>query len=214
VLIRFGRWQEIIATELPEDRELYCVTTAMTHYARGIAYAATGDIPMAERERELFRAAVPAVPDTREVFETLCVDLLRVASAMLDGEVEYRKGNYEAAFAALRESVAINDALPLEEPWGQMQPPRHALGALLLEQGHYDEAEDVYRTDLGLNDKAGRLFQRRNNLWSLHGLHECLVASGRHEEAQIIAVQFEFASARADVPINASCACRATAHAA
>ena len=25
-----------------------------------------------------------------------------------------------------------------------MQPTRHALGALLLEQGHYDEAEAIY----------------------------------------------------------------------
>ncbi|WP_125616816.1 tetratricopeptide repeat protein [Specibacter cremeus] len=214
VLIRFGRWQEIIDTPLPADQKLYCVTTAMTHYAKGVAYAATGRIEDAEREKHAFYETVPAVPPTREVFETLCVDLLTVAAAMLEGEIEYRKGNYEVAFDHLRNAVAINDALRSEEPWGQMQPPRHALGALLLEQGHYEEAEDVYRTDLGLNDKVGRMFQRRNNLWSLHGLRECLMASGRHGEAGIIAKQFEFASARADVPIKASCCCRTTAFAA
>jgi tetratricopeptide (TPR) repeat protein len=214
VLIRFGRWQEIIDTPLPEDEELYCVTTAMTHYARGIAYAATGRIAEAEREQREFHRVAPTVPDTREVFETLCVDLLRVGAAMLSGEIEYRKANYEAAFAALRESVAINDSLPSEEPWGQMQPPRHALGALLLEQRRYTEAEEVYRTDLGLNDHTGRMFQRRNNLWSLHGLHECLLATGREDEARIIARQFEFASARADVPITASCCCRGAVRAA
>ena len=35
VLIRFGKWREIIAQELPEDRELYCSTTAMMLYAKG-----------------------------------------------------------------------------------------------------------------------------------------------------------------------------------
>src|SRR2546430_13489561 len=43
VLIRFGRWQDIIAEALPGDQALYCVTTAMTHYAKGVALAATGD---------------------------------------------------------------------------------------------------------------------------------------------------------------------------
>src|SRR5690606_33655221 len=58
VYIRFGKWQEIIDTPLPEDQTLYCVTTAMTHYAKGVAYAATGQIPEAERQQQLFEAAV------------------------------------------------------------------------------------------------------------------------------------------------------------
>ena len=35
VLVRFGKWHEIIAQELPRDRELYCSTTAMMLYAQG-----------------------------------------------------------------------------------------------------------------------------------------------------------------------------------
>ena len=42
VLIRFGRWEDILALSLPSDPALYCTTTAMTHYAQGVAYAATG----------------------------------------------------------------------------------------------------------------------------------------------------------------------------
>ena len=53
-------------------------------------------------------------------------------------------------------------------------PPRHALGALLLEQGHYEEAEEVYRADLGLNDTVPRCGQHKNNVWALHGIVECL----------------------------------------
>ena len=32
----------------------YCVTTAMLHYAKGVAYAATGDVPSALVQRGLF----------------------------------------------------------------------------------------------------------------------------------------------------------------
>ena len=211
VLIRFGRWQEIIDTPLPDDRELYSVTTAMTLYAQGIAYSATSQIEAAERTRELFREAAQKVPPTRDVFDTLCVDLMGIAEAMLNGELAYRKGDYDEAFAELRRAVALNDALPAEEPWGQMLPPRHALGALLMEQGHYAEAEEVYRTDLGLNGSIGRMYRRPNNVWSLHGLHECLRELGKTEQAEIIGQQLTLAMARADVPIQASCCCRLSA---
>ena len=51
VLVRFGKWREIIAQELPEDRDLYCSTTAMMLYAKGVAHSALGDIAEAEAER-------------------------------------------------------------------------------------------------------------------------------------------------------------------
>jgi hypothetical protein len=46
----------------------------------------------------------------------------------------------------------------------------------------------------------------------LHGYHECLVRLGRADEAVVIGRQLELATARADVPIVASCACRLTTH--
>jgi len=46
------------------------------------------------------------------------------------------------------------------------------------------------------------------NVWSLHGYHESLERLGRHDEARIVAQQLAVASARADVPVLASCACR------
>lgn len=208
VLVRFGKWQEIIDQDLPEDRDLYCVTTAMIHYAKAVAYAASGNVPAAEEERRNFLAAKQKVPDTRYIHVNTCLDILGVAEAMLDGEVEYRKGNFDAAFAHLREAVARDDGLPYDEPWGWMQPPRHALGALLLEQGHAEEAEAVYRADLGIDDTLNRSCQNPDNVWSLHGLHECLVRRGELAEAAIIKQRLDLAAARADIPIKASCYCR------
>ncbi|MGK2886235.1 MAG: tetratricopeptide repeat protein, partial [Rhodococcus sp. (in: high G+C Gram-positive bacteria)] len=129
----------------------------------------------------------------------------------LEGELEYRKGNYDRAFDALRRSIELDDGLPYDEPWGWMQPTRHAYGALLLEQGHVEDAAAVYRADLGLDATLPRPLQHPSNVWALHGYHECLLALDRSDEAHIIEQQLELAVAMADVPVESSCFCRMTA---
>lgn len=214
VLVRFGKWREIIAQELPKDQELYASNVAMMHYAKAVAHSALGNVREAENEKALFLTAKTRVPESRRVHNNRMVDLLGVAEEMLNGELEYRKGNFDVAFAHLRKSVALDDALPYDEPWGWMQPTRHALGALLLEQGRVEEADAVYRSDLGLDGKLNRACQHPDNLWSLHGLHECLTRRGEKVEATIIKQRLDLAVARAEVPIKASCFCRQIAMAA
>jgi tetratricopeptide (TPR) repeat protein len=127
---------------------------------------------------------------------------------MMNGELEYRKGNYETAFHHLRKSVELDDNLPFDEPWGWMQPVRHALGALLLEQGQVDAATAVYRADLGLDKTLSRSAQHPDNVWSLHGYVECLHRQNKHEEATAAQARLDLGMARADVRIKASCCCR------
>jgi tetratricopeptide (TPR) repeat protein len=208
VLIRFGKWKEIIAQPLPKDRRLYCTTTAMLHYAKAVAHAAGGNLAAAEEEARRFEAARAAVPPTRYVFNNTCLDILAVAAEMMRGEIAYRRGQFDAAFAHLRKSVELDDGLPYDEPWAWMQPTRHALGALLLEQGRVDEAESVYRADLGLDATLSRACQHPENVWSLHGLHECLMRLGKRAEAGMIKTRLDVAVAWADVPIKSSCFCR------
>lgn len=208
VYVRFGKWEEIVAEPLPADRDLFCVTTAMLHYAKGIAYAARGQMSAAEAQQEQFTRAQARVPDTRYIFNNTCIDILAIAAEMLNGELEYRKGHFEQAFAHLRQAVILDDSLPYDEPWGWMQPARHALGALLLEQGRVAEADQIYRDDLGLNTTLSRAAQHPDNVWSLHGYVECLHRQHKHAEATAMEARLDLAKARADVPINASCFCR------
>lgn len=208
VLIRFGRWDDLLAEPFPEDRQLYATTVATLHYGRGVALAATGRVAEALVERDAFTAAYALIPESRYLFNNTCHDILAVAAAMLDGEILYREGRYDDAFAALRRAIALDDALPYDEPWGWMQPTRHAYGALLIEQGRIDEAAQVYAADLGLDPTLSRPCRHPNNLWALHGYHECLVRLGRDAEAALIAEQLDVAKARADIPVLASCACR------
>ena len=118
VLIRFGKWREIVAQELPTDRELYCNSTAMIHYAKGVAHAALGEVAAAEAEPVRFREAVKRVPKSRFLHNVPCVQLLEVAEEMLAGEVAYRRGEHDVAFTHLRSAIALEDALPYDEPWG------------------------------------------------------------------------------------------------
>lgn len=207
VLIRFGRWREIVAQDLPADRDLYCNTTAMMHYAKGVAHAALGEVPAAEAEQALFREAARRVPASRYLHNVPCVQLLAVAGEMLQGEIAYRRGEHEAAFTHLRAAIALEDALPYDEPWGWMQPIRHALGALLLEQGRAAEAEAVYREDLGLGGTLPRAQIHPDNVWALRGLLDCLQRRGAAAEAALIGQRLDFAAARADQPVSVSCLC-------
>ncbi len=209
VLIRFGKWAEIIDEPLPEDQSLYANLTATLHYAKGVAHAARGEVAEAETARERFHQALARMPEGRRLHNVLCSEQLAVADAMLDGEIEYRKGNYELAYRRLRDAVAAEDALPYDEPWGWMQPSRHALGALLLEQGHVEDAETVYREDLGLGGALTRAQIHPDNVWSLRGLNDCLTSRGMAEtpEGRMIAQRLALAEARADKPVGASCFC-------
>ena len=62
VLIRFGAWQAIVDEPLPKNQALFCMTTAMLHYAKGIAHATLGNVEAADDEQQQFEAAVTRVP--------------------------------------------------------------------------------------------------------------------------------------------------------
>lgn len=90
-----------------------------------------------------------------------------------------------------------------------VQPTRHALGALTLEQGNFAEALEIYKADLGLNDTLPRAQRHLNNVWSLHGYHECLVKLRREgpevDEAKDL---LDEALKGADIEIGSSCFCK------
>ena len=198
--IRFGQWEEIL--EEPEPPVDQPSVRAVHFYARGVALASLDRVDEALVEQKKFQVARAAVPESRILFNNLVSDVLSVADKVLDGEIEYRRGNYERAFALLREAVKLDEALNYDEPWGWMEPARHALGALLTEQGHFAEALTVYQKNLD---------RYPNNGWALHGLAECLDGLGRREEAKEARAAFEKAFARADVEIPGSCFCKGIA---
>jgi len=211
ILIRFGRWREILALPLPDEPDLHCSWIATLHYAKGVAHAALGQVDAAETEQALFLKARARVPESRLLHNNTMLDIFAIAEEMLAGEIAYRKGAYNAAFTHLRRSVELDDGLPYDEPWGWMQPTRHALGALLFEQGRVAEAEEVYRQDLGLVPPGGATLPRvqihPDNVWAMRGLTQCLAARGETAEAAMLERRLAVVEARSDAPVRASCFC-------
>jgi tetratricopeptide (TPR) repeat protein len=197
VMVRFGLWDDILKE--PEPPHDLFVTTALWHYGRTVALSVLGRVEEAGKELDAFKAAEKAVPESRLNGNNPASVVLEIARYMAEGELEYRRGHVDRAFELLREAVRRDDALRYDEPWGWLQPVRHSLGALLLEQGRVAEAEAVYREDLRI---------RPGNGWSLRGLAECLHRADKHQEAAATDVLFRKAWARSDIPLRVSCFCR------
>ena len=211
VLVRFGLWQTIIDEPMVDDPALYVLTAAMQHYAKGVAHAALGNHDAALQARERFRRHAEAIPADRRFLSNPTRASLAVGASLLDGEIAYHAGQHDAAFAHLRQAVERDDSLSYTEPWAWMHPPRHALAALLLDQGHVEEAEAVYRDDLGLSGSVQRCARHPDNLWALHGLVECLGKKGDAAGLGTFRPRLEAAIAQADIAITSSCFCRMSA---
>ena len=212
VLIRFGRWQAIVDEPMPEANDSYLVTTILLHYAKAIALATLGNLSDANDHRQQFEQLSNTVPDWHLMANNPTSNILAVARAMMHGEVEYHTGNHAQGFELLRQASILSDQLEYSEPWPWMHPPRHALGALLLEQGHVDEAIKHYRDDLGIansgSSRLPRCLQHPNNIWALLGYVECLKRQGLSSEIALYQTRLDHAISEADVDINSSCCCR------
>jgi tetratricopeptide (TPR) repeat protein len=199
-LIRFGKWEEILQEPAYKDYRL--VSNAVRFYARSIANSALGRTKEARVEMEAFNQAMTVVPEDWFIFNNPVNKVLPIAQAMIEGELFWREGKKDKAFARLRDGIEVEDALIYDEPPGWMLPVRHALGALLMADGRVAEAETVYREDLKRN---------RNNGWGLIGLQKSLRAQGKNQEAQALDSKIKVAWASADVRPTSSCYCESGA---
>ena len=208
VLVRFGCWQQICDEDMPDNPDTVPITTILLVYAKAIAHAALGDLEKGRYYQQEFYRRYREVPEWHIMANNSSRDILAVAQAMMNGEVEYHAGNHEIGYRYLREACVLCDHLEYSEPWPWMHPPRHALGALLLEQGHVDEAIIHYEDDLGIGNRLPRCAQHPDNIWALHGYHECLTRLGRLQEAASIKPRLDEMVRQSDVEIKSSCCCR------
>ena len=208
VLVRFGQWDTLIAEPPPPRDDLTPIRAAMHAYGKGVAHATLKQFDEARQSQNEFESRLAQTPREKVVLSNPVVDTLGVGQAMLAGELAYHEGEYDLAFEQLRLAVMRDDSLNYTEPWAWMHPPRHALGALLAEQKRFEEALLVYRQDLGFDRSIPRCCVHPDNVWALHGLHECLENLDKHEQALIVLQRLELAQARADVLITSSCCCR------
>jgi len=193
-LVRFGRWDEVLALPAPSEKLPY--VRGVWHYARGLAQSAKGQAAAAQTELAALTAVRDATPADRTLagfFKTR--EMLTLAAEVLAGEMAARRGDTGGAITHLAEAVRIQDGHWFTEPPPWYYPVRQSLGAVLLQAGRASEAESVYRTDLRRNPENG---------WSLYGLAQSLRAQGKADEAAAVDERFRRAWVRADVTLTAS----------
>ena len=193
-LVRFGRWDEVLAYPAPLREWPY--TSGVWRYARGTAFNGKGQADAARGELSALEAILQSVPPDRTVaFFFRAKNVLQMAANLLAGEIAAKAGDAATAERLLRAAVAEQDTHWFTEPPPWYFPVRQALGAVLLQAGRASDAEQVYREDLKRNPGNG---------WSLFGLAQSLKTQGKTAEAAQVDESFRKAWARADVKLTAS----------
>ena len=88
VLVRFGRWQELVASPGPEAPSRRPIGVAMHAYGQGVAHAALGRIDAAEACQAAYEAAYAAIPEAMVILSNPVHDVLEIGAVMLEGELE------------------------------------------------------------------------------------------------------------------------------
>jgi tetratricopeptide (TPR) repeat protein len=200
VLVRFGRWDEILAEPDKYPPGMPFVG-AFHHAARATAFAAKGDTANARKEQTLFVDGAKLVPNDTQLGNNSATAVISLTTHMLEGEILVAEKNLDAGIAELQTAVKEQDALKYDEPPAWMIPIRHSLGAVLIKMRRFAEAEQIYRDDLA---------RLPDNGWSLFGLAESLRAQNKNEdEVTALNAKFQKTWAKSDTKITTSCLCQA-----
>ena len=167
------------------------------HFARGMAYTRTREPAEAQGELDALHAIAidPAAAEVSFLDINHADGLLKVADALLRGELLRAQGQHRSGIAALREAVVAEDALNYDEPADWPLPTRWYLGAALLEAGDARGAAEAYRQDLKTYP---------NNGWSLFGLAQAQRKLGDMAGAADSERHYKLAWQWADAPLTAS----------
>jgi tetratricopeptide (TPR) repeat protein len=180
----------------PEPPATSAYMTGMWHYARGTAFLGKGQVDSADQEFAKLDSTMADKSLDQPLFSpNTGHQVLSIAREVLAGGIAAAKKSYDPAIAHLERAVRLEDALVYTEPSEFHYPPRHALGAVLLEANRPAEAETVYWEDLNRN---------RENGWALFGLMQALKAQSKNEDASLVESRFKKAWARADVTLSSS----------
>lgn len=193
--VRFGDWDAILADASPPPALPY--PTAIRHFARGLAHARKGALDQAAREAQALHAIAldPAMAQVSFFDINNAAAVLRVADALLRGELLRAQGRQDAAIAALREAAIAEDALAYNEPADWPLPVRPYLGAALLEAGDAGAAAEVFAQDLQTYPHNG---------WSLFGLAQAQQKLGQADAARETTRRQAVAWQWADAPLTAA----------
>ena len=165
-----GQWSE--AAVLVPRRTTFPYAEAMTHFARALGAAHTGDLAKA-------RESVDSLASVQKILEGKGEQYWAEQTAILDlaarAWLELAEHKNDAALQHMREAVAREDATEKDAVTpGPLAPARELLGDMLVELGRPAEAIPEYRKALAKEPN------RRHSLRRLESLNSRNTASAEH----------------------------------
>ena len=157
---RFGMWAEILSGSKQRAPEVFssAFTTAISEYARGLAYAAKGQRSNAElilvqlqnTTSNISPGVFPKGHSFYGNYEEMGEIMKLVLEARLDMDFSVRD-----AIGKLAKASEIQHQMTYIEPEPWYMPVKQCLGALLLHAGDYQAAINVFREDLDEHPSNG-----------------------------------------------------------
>jgi tetratricopeptide (TPR) repeat protein len=195
VLVKFEQWEKILVSPKPDGDLAYA--KAIWHYARGMAYANLNKTEDARKELDSLNSLIESEGVKSIIIWSInrADEVCKIASNVLRAELHAKQGDDRSAIHFLEKAIQIEDGLNYNEPPDWFFSVRHLLGDVLMTQGDYVGAEQIYREDL---------VHWRKNGFALNGLYESLKEQNRIAEAEAVKAQFDMAWKYADSELKYS----------
>jgi len=188
----FGRWSEILEADDEPEAPMAVVGWS---FARGMAHLRMGHTQVAAEHLAAIDDVVAATEPGAQFRFSPMADIIALPRAILAAEIAHADGRSDEAIALLEAAIEVEDGLTYSEPRAWHLPPRHVLGAILLDVDRAADAETVYRA--AIEDLP-------NQGWGLFGLRQALEAQGKTAQAQEARREFDKYWSRADVWLRSS----------
>lgn len=170
---QFSRPETILAIPRPGDGLPY--VESLWHYARGIAFVEKGNVDSARKEQQAIeQLRTSGEFDNLKTAGIPADDVLQIASHVMQARMAQASGNLDSAVENFEKAAALEDKLAYMEPPYWYYPVRQSLGAVLLQKGNLDAAEQAFRASL---------VRAPNNGWALYGLTQVYKKRGDAKSA-------------------------------
>ena len=182
IMVKFAKWDDILKIEKQKKELVY--PRAIRHYARGMAYAAKGNLDKANAELEAVKTLeTDSVLIGKKFFNINEISkLVYIARYVLEGEIAFKNSEFDKSIKLYKAAAKMEDSLKYNEPPDWFFSVRHLLGHVLMEAGKYAEAEKIYLEDLKKLKKNG---------WALMGLYQSLKKQNKDLKAEKVKEQFD-----------------------
>lgn len=189
--VRFASWSAILARPVPASG---AYLRGLSFFARGVAAARTGDLPLAQRELTALKAARRTANAQKLTIKNInpAGDLLALAESWLKAEIAVARRAWPEARRQAQQAVKRERALVVDEPLVWPLPAEQLAGHVELAADAPKAALAAFRRDLDAHP---------DNAYALAGVAAAQRRLGEVAQADRTLAEARRAWSHADVPL-------------